>query len=358
MKNTFHGYVGLMMKSLTVAACMLVIPLTQAQNSPGYLQLRSEMQEVCPIAWEDLSIAINASIPTGDVWQSDSADRAAFVARYASDNSVSNAAAETAADDLTIVSSECATYRLALLDSLMEKTPIDVSLALDAASGGSFNGSGWLTGDVRMTGRAIPAAGWVFMVGQSVGADGSAADLTGDDYQALFELAKTWAPNTGSEVWGSAVVTLPDMRGRSMFGADNMGGTSANVLADAAADQVGGTFGSESQVLSEDQLPTHTHTMNNAGNHSHTMGFAGQHGHNLRSSPYGGSGQPRNWDYFEGRARTNYRNNIAQAVRPAGNHNHSLSSNGNHQHTLNDAGNSAAVTTVSPGIVFNVEMKL
>jgi len=98
--------------------------------------------------------------------------------------------------------------------------------------------------------------------------------------------------------------------------------------------------------------------MNNAGNHSHTMGFAGQHGHNLRSSPYGGSGQPRNWDYFEGRARTNYRNNIAQAVRPAGNHNHSLSSNGNHQHTLNDAGNSAAVTTVSPGIVFNVEMKL
>ena len=64
---------------------------------------------------------------------------------------------------------------------------------------------------------------------------------------------------------GSTTFNLPDTRGRVLTTLDNLGGTSANVMADAQADVLGGKFGVESGVggataLSVAQLASHNHS--------------------------------------------------------------------------------------------------
>jgi len=60
---------------------------------------------------------------------------------------------------------------------------------------------------------------------------------------------------------------LPDLRGRVIAGQDNMGGTSADVLTDAQADQLGGTLGEEDHTLTsaESGMPAHSHTVDDVG---------------------------------------------------------------------------------------------
>ena len=58
---------------------------------------------------------------------------------------------------------------------------------------------------------------------------------------------------------GSTTFNLPDLRGRVIAGQDNMGGTSANTLTDAQADQLGGTLGEEDHTLTVNEMPSHTH---------------------------------------------------------------------------------------------------
>ena len=340
-----------------------IITFMSTASASVYDSYRLEMEKACPIVWEDLGTAISESVPVGDVWQGDATDRSEFVGFYATENQVTAADAEVIADSTESVAVECASYRLALLDEIQSKVPVDITTALTAA-GGSANANyldgAWLVGDVRVTGRATPAQGWVFLAGQTVGNGSSGATLAGDQYEALFDLAKSWSGNSSSAVFANgATVSLPDMRGRSLYGADNMGGSSANRITAAAADTLGGAFGTEKVTLSKSQMPSHTHGMNTKGDHGHTMGYDGIHDHKLRSSIYTGSSSGRSdWGYFEGKARPNYQNTIKDtAVVDDGNHKHPLGNNGNHQHTIYSEGGSAAVTTISPGVVFNIEMK-
>ena len=59
----------------------------------------------------------------------------------------------------------------------------------------------------------------------------------------------------------TAVFKLPDLRGRQVTGKDNMGGTSANVVADTVADALGGFGGSEEKIIAKEQLPDHEHDL-------------------------------------------------------------------------------------------------
>ena len=333
-------------------------PLTALAQTSIYDQLKDQMEKACPVIWEDLGITISSVVPVGDVWEGDATDRAEFETQYAATHTVTAAELTLIADTTDAVAAECAAYRIALLDELLDNTPMDVSTALDAASGattGNYLGDVWHAGDVRVTGRSTPAVGWVFLTGQTLGSATSGADLAGDEYADLFELAKAWAPNAGTEDWATGqVVTLPDMRGRALVAADNMGGQAANTAPDA--DTLGGTYGSDQVALSTAQLPTHGHTTNNKGNHQHTLGIDGDHKHNLKTSAYQG-GNVGTVTYMTGYGRTNYQNTITQSVQTEGDHQHSMNSKGSHNHTVNDSGSSAPVSLSQPSIVFNVEMK-
>ena len=328
-----------------------------------YASLRSQMERACPAIWEDLGANMDTTTLNGEVWAANDAgvaDRAEFVSLMQEIMSSSTAEEIAAmADDLATVATECASHRVALLDALISKTPQDVLLAMDAVNKGlnksiEYLDGGWSVGDVRVTGRLQPQDGWVFMIGQTIGK--TSGDLIGEDYNELFELAKNWAPNSGNEDWNSGhLVTLPDMRGRALVAADNMGGASANRVAESGADKIGGTFGAETRALTSSQLPTHNHTLSGNGSHSHTVG-TDTHSHKIRSSVFtGSSGAQSTYPYFEGRARPNYQNTIQSSVL-SDSHNHSLSSTG-HSHTINNTGSSAPVKMTQPSIVFNVEMK-
>jgi len=208
-----------------------------------------------------------------------------------------------------------------------------------------------------------------------------------------------------SKLWSqNQVVKLPDMRGHAIYAADNMGGIAAGVIPNGLGNQIGQRFGSASTEIKIQNMPSHTHAMTAQGNHGHSLGaagahtpvinaagahqhgmsYSGNHGHNLRTSAFQGSGGARSdWPYFEGKARPNYQNTIpykangASAVQPGGNHKHTINSAGNHGHTAravgnhkhtigaagnhthvnNAAGGGQAVNTLSPGMVFNIEMK-
>ena len=63
---------------------------------------------------------------------------------------------------------------------------------------------------------------------------------------------------------GVARFTLPDFRGRFALGLDNMGGPSANRVANIAADAIGGNAGAETKTIGTDNLPEHEHDLEGA----------------------------------------------------------------------------------------------
>lgn len=100
--------------------------------------------------------------------------------------------------------------------------------------------AGWIT-------SPPPPDGWLIC-------DGRAVSRT--TYSVLFALiGETYGVGNGSSTYN-----LPDFRGRIAMGLDNMGGTSADVVTDVAADSLGGTMGLETHTLVSGELPAHTHT--------------------------------------------------------------------------------------------------
>lgn len=116
------------------------------------------------------------------------------------------------------------------------------------------NGDLNITGDYKVNGtnlQTVPTgtvsafAGSAAPTGYAL-CDGSAVNRT--TQAALFAVIGT----TYGIGDGSTTFNLPDLRGRVVAGRDNMGGTSADNLTDAAADQLSGELGSETN--------SHNHT--------------------------------------------------------------------------------------------------
>ncbi len=104
------------------------------------------------------------------------------------------------------------------------------------------------TGAVFETVADTAPSGWLLCFGQAV---------SRTVYSALFALAGTKF-GTGD---GSTTFNLPDMRGRVPLGKDNMGGTSADRVTDAAADSLGGVGGAETHTLTVAEIPAHKHNL-------------------------------------------------------------------------------------------------
>lgn len=131
----------------------------------------------------------------------------------------------------------------------------------------SFIGSKWIPKKVS----GVPAGAMMSFAGGTAPedwllCDGSAIDRT--TYAALFTAIGT-SFGIGD---GSTTFNLPDFRGRTSVGMDNMGGASANRITNAQADTLGGTGGLEnktpngsiggstgSTTLSSSQIPSHQH---------------------------------------------------------------------------------------------------
>lgn len=131
-----------------------------------------------------------------------------------------------------------------------------------------------------------PSTKWLMCYGQAL--------LAGDSTTATLraKLIADGFPH-GQDVSGNPRV--PDARGRTTAGKDNMGGAAANRLTSGGSGVAGATLGAaggaETHTLSVAQMPAHAHTgsANNAGAHSHTeVGIA------YGSSGFVGSGENGN----------------------------------------------------------------
>lgn len=254
-----------------VSALVAVVLFTlQSRVSASEINsLQQNMLDACPAVWEDIKSEIDPAALTGDVWSGDASDKEAFktfLAVMMGASAPTSTELESMASDPSTVASECATQRIALLDALLSRLPKDALHAMNSVldhlsiAQQAIQGGGWTVGDVKITGRPEPSPGWVFLAGQTVGNPSTSAQLTGTVLEALFELAKNWYPNSGTESWANGdIVVLPDMRGRAVVGMNTMGGSPSNVLTFPEAGQVGGVFGEEKHVLTIDEIPSHDH---------------------------------------------------------------------------------------------------
>ena len=120
------------------------------------------------------------------------------------------------------------------------------------------------------------------------------------------------------------------------------------------------TGGADSVALSENELPSHNHSMNSAGNHDHggSTSTDGEHTHSNNADRCSGS------NYVQvtastNNAATNRRVGLVDAtISPAGDHNHSISDDGSHTHSINNTGNNDAHENRPPYFALAYIMKL
>lgn len=331
------------------------VPTTEQMQA-----LEEQVRGACPKIWEDLG----TDIPNGEanIWglesdpetQDDKNQYLNFISQLiveAGDEVVypDDGPESDPLINVSLIRVHCTSARAALLNFFYSNLPQDVVVSMPEITynpGPAIDG--FLVGDLRHTGRQVAAPGWLFLEGQSIGADGSGADLQGIQYYELYEIAKLWVNAGGSEVsWANNdIVTLPDLRGR--------------VIAGGNQQNVGATFGNETNqiTLEVNQLPSHNHSISSGGNHIHPINEAGNHGHKLRSSIYEGSTSARSdYNYFEAKARPNYQNTIQGATVNAGQHTHSMPNSGSHSHTAGSTGGGQPVDIAQPSIKFRVEIK-
>ncbi|GIW60707.1 MAG: hypothetical protein KatS3mg087_1773 [Patescibacteria group bacterium] len=134
-------------------------------------------------------------------------------------------------------------------------------------------------GDIKAAIRTSDESiAWLRCDGRTIGNSSSGADLADNNLQSLFEhlwaefdatvlliYDSAGAPSTkgasANDDWtANKRIALPDLRGRVLAGVDDpTGSDAANVVTDANADKVGGTYGSETHTLTTDELAAHSH---------------------------------------------------------------------------------------------------
>lgn len=333
-------------------------------------ELTAKVAGACPQQWEDLQTEINSE-EAGDLW-ADQADKDAYLVFLAVEPS------ETAhLSDNATIAGHCTAQRAGLLNAFMGKLPQNVLTAMSDINyepGETIDG--FEVGDIRHTARPTPARGWVFLLGQTIGKAGTGADLEGDEYKELYELATGWAQNGGGQPnincaettaegeggtttivvecspaaaidttnwWDDGqVLKLPDMQGRTIVGRvvapttpeEYENPTAAVKNSDAW--KVGSEIGAETHTLTTHDMPEHSHTMENAGSHNHNLRvYRGSGGNSLNAIIRADS--------------------IGYAFTDTVTH--SVTESGSHKHTIRKSGKGEPHSIMQPSMIFNVEMK-
>lgn len=106
---------------------------------------------------------------------------------------------------------------------------------------------------------ATAPTGWLLCYGQAI---------SRTTYADLFTLIST----TYGVGDGSTTFNLPDLRGRTTVGKDDMGGSAASRITTAVSGvdglTLGAVGGSQSHTLTSTEMPSHTHTQNS---HTHNI---------------------------------------------------------------------------------------
>jgi microcystin-dependent protein len=121
-----------------------------------------------------------------------------------------------------------------------------------------------LGGIIPYAGTTAPNSAFALLYGQAI---------SQSTYATLYALVgpNAFAPDSGGNFF------LPDLRGRAIFGQDNMGGSAAGRIAATFNGAIkGAAGGAETQTLTQAQLPAHTHS-GTTGTESatHTHGISG-----------------------------------------------------------------------------------
>ena len=157
---------------------------------------------------------------------------------------------------------------------LRSMSPADIAAAISAlvAAGDTF----YPGMEAGYWGSTAPS-GWVMLSGRTIGsASSGATERANADTEVLYtllwnSLANAEAPVTGGRGASAAAdfaankaLQLPDARGRSPFGKDDMGGSAANrltsVVSGVAGATLGATGGAQSHTLTAAQIAAHSHT--------------------------------------------------------------------------------------------------
>lgn len=154
--------------------------------------------------------------------------------------------------NLNITASNIATNAVTsaeLADNAVDTAAIaDGSITAAKLAAGAIGGTGFFSGMLMPYAGSSAPSGWLLAYGQAVSRS-TYADLFG-------AIGTTYG--TGD---GSSTFNLPDLRGRTVAGQDDMGGSSSNRLTSPInGDTLGAAGGSESHTITEAELPAHTHT--------------------------------------------------------------------------------------------------
>ena len=128
-----------------------------------------------------------------------------------------------------------------------------------------------------------PPQGWLLCNGQEV---------SRTEYEDLFSiLLITYG-------FGDQITTfnLPDLRGRMLLGADNMGGSSAGNIESDQGSIIGGKAGQEMHQLTVDEMPSHNHYLQNqyGSNGFNQVGIGGSNVADGIYTNHTGGSQPHN----------------------------------------------------------------
>jgi len=183
---------------------------------------------------------------------------------------------------------------LKLDGNTISSTDTNGDIALNPNGNGSVTSS---SGHVFLSGMLVPYAGtseptgWLFCHGQAV---------SRTTYADLFSAIST----TYGSGDGSSTFNLPDLRGRTVAGKDDMGGSSANRLTNQSGglngDTLGDTGGAETHTLTTAQMPSHNHTQRHNGlsggqsNQMQTGGGALGQTNSINTTTSKGSGNAHN----------------------------------------------------------------